>query len=720
MNSQILTMTKSEYISRELSIAVNMIEATVDLLDSGATIPFISRYRKEMTGGLDEVTIFDIENLSKKYDELEARKQYVLTTIETAGALTPEMRHAIEESFSPTEIEDIFAPYKPRRRTRAQVAREKGLEPVADAVLANQRTFSFKKDTPKEIMASMGIDDVRAGAADIIAERISDMPDNRRATRNVLQKHASVNVAIPKGKGEAADKYQNYDKFSGQLSRLSSHQTLAIMRGVNEGLLKMKIVVDDERLIDNMIRRVLRRDANTEVTDFITEAVLDGYDRLLRPSIENEVLAAAKEKADEAAIRNFADNLRQMLLASPLGSKRILAIDPGFRTGCKVVCLDANGGLMHNDVIYPTAPKLDIKGAEKKIQYLVEAYRIEAISLGNGTASRETERFLKSIKFRQPVEVFVVNEGGASVYSASKIARDEFPEHDVTVRGAVSIGRRLMDPLAELVKIDPKSIGVGQYQHDVDQKKLKESLDCTVETCVNSVGVNVNTASEQLLQYVSGIGASLAANIVEYRAENGDFNRREDILKVPRLGAKVFQQAAGFLRIPGGANPLDNSAVHPESYHIVKAMAKDAGVDISELIKRPDLVKALDLNRYVTDKVGMPTLNDIIAELEKPGRDPRTRAKVFSFDENISTIEDLLPGMELPGIVNNITDFGAFVDLGVHESGLLHISQIADRRIKHPSEALKLYQHVRVKVIEVDKRRKRISLSMKGIPQDNL
>lgn len=713
-------MTKAEYISRALSIAVNMIEPTIDLLDAGATIPFISRYRKEMTGGLDEVTIFDIENLSKKYDEIVARKQYVLSTIEAAGALTDDMRRAIGESFDPTEIEDIFAPYKPRRRTRAQAAREKGLEPLADTIIANQRTFSFATGIPAAILKEMSADEAMAGASDIIAERVSDHPDNRRATRNVLEKYASVNVAIPRGKGEDADKYQNYDHFSGKLSRLSSHQTLAIMRGVNEGLLKMKITVDDERLLDTIIRRILRRDANKEVADFITGAVIDGYDRLLRPSIENEVLAQAKEKADEAAIRNFAANLRQMLLASPLGNRRVLAIDPGFRTGCKVVCLDANGGLLHNDVIYPTAPKLDIKGATRKIANLVEAYRIEAISLGNGTASRETERFLKTISFPRPVEIFVVNEGGASVYSASKIARDEFPEYDVTVRGAVSIGRRLMDPLAELVKIDPKSIGVGQYQHDVDQKKLKESLDTTVEACVNSVGVDLNTASVQLLQYVAGIGAAMAANIVEYRAANGDFSRREEILKVPRLGAKAFQQAAGFLRIPGGTNPLDNTAVHPESYPIVKAMAKDAGVDIDNLVKRPDLVKALDLSRYVTDTVGMPTLNDIVTELEKPGRDPRTRAKAFSFDESISSIDDLLPGMELPGIVNNITDFGAFVDLGVHESGLLHLSQISDKFIKHPSEALTLYQHVRVKVIEVDKRRKRISLSMKGIPQDGI
>lgn len=713
-------MTKAEYISRALSIAVNMIEPTIDLLDAGATIPFISRYRKEMTGGLDEVTIFDIENLSKKYDEIVARKQYVLSTIEAAGALTDDMRRAIGESFDPTEIEDIFAPYKPRRRTRAQAAREKGLEPLADTIIANQRTFSFATGIPGAILKEMSADEAMAGASDIIAERVSDHPDNRRATRNVLEKYASVNVAIPRGKGEDADKYQNYDHFSGKLSRLSSHQTLAIMRGVNEGLLKMKITVDDERLLDTIIRRILRRDANKEVADFITGAVIDGYDRLLRPSIENEVLAQAKEKADEAAIRNFAANLRQMLLASPLGNRRVLAIDPGFRTGCKVVCLDANGGLLHNDVIYPTAPKLDIKGAARKIANLVEAYRIEAISLGNGTASRETERFLKTISFPRPVEIFVVNEGGASVYSASKIARDEFPEYDVTVRGAVSIGRRLMDPLAELVKIDPKSIGVGQYQHDVDQKKLKESLDTTVEACVNSVGVDLNTASVQLLQYVAGIGATMAANIVEYRAANGDFSRREEILNVPRLGAKAFQQAAGFLRIPGGTNPLDNTAVHPESYPIVKAMAKDAGVDIDNLVKRPDLVKALDLSRYVTDTVGMPTLNDIVTELEKPGRDPRTRAKAFSFDESISSIDDLLPGMELPGIVNNITDFGAFVDLGVHESGLLHLSQISDKFIKHPSEALTLYQHVRVKVIEVDKRRKRISLSMKGIPQDGI
>lgn len=713
-------MTKAEYISKILSIAVNKIESTIDLLDTGATIPFISRYRKEMTGGLDEVTIFDIERLANKYDEIAARKSYIISTIDAAGALTEELRNAIEASFEPTEIEDIFAPYKPRRRTRAQIAREQGLEPLADALLANQRTFSFDKDTPSAIRQAMSLDEAKAGTSDIIAERISDLAANRRATRQIIERHAIVNVAIPLGKGEAADKYQNYDKFSGKLSRLSSHQTLAIMRGVNEGILKMKIVVDDNQLIDSIIRRTLQRNANKEVANLISEAVIDGYDRLLRPSIENEVLTQAKDKADEAAIRNFAANLRQMLLASPLGNRRILAIDPGFRTGCKVVCLDANGGLLHNDVIYPTAPKLDIKGATSKIVNLVEAYKIDAISLGNGTASRETERFLKSIKYPRRVEVFVVNEGGASVYSASKIARDEFPEYDVTVRGAVSIGRRLMDPLAELVKIDPKSIGVGQYQHDVNQKKLKESLDTTVEACVNSVGVDINTASAQLLQYVAGIGASMAMNIVEYRAANGDFICREDILKVPRLGAKAYQQAAGFLRIRGGSNPLDNTAVHPESYHIVKAMAKDAGVDIDNLIKRPDLVKSLDLNRYVNDKVGLPTLNDIISELEKPGRDPRTQAKVFSFDENISSIDDLLPGMELPGIVNNITDFGAFVDIGVHESGLLHLSQIATKYIKHPSEVLKLYQHVKVKVLEVDKRRKRISLSMKDVSQQGV
>lgn len=710
-------MTKAEYISQSLSIAVNMIEATVDLLDAGATIPFISRYRKEMTGGLDEVTIFDIENLSKKYDEIVARKEYVIATIESAGALTDDLRQAIENSFNITEIEDLFAPYKPRRRTRAQVARDKGLEPLANALLANQRNFSFEKDTPQTILEVMSVDEARAGASDIIAERISDDPENRRATRNLILKRGEVNVVIPKGKGAEADKYQNYDKFSRKLSQLSSHQTLAIMRGVNEGLLKMKIVVDDDGVLDHIIKRLVRQATNKEVHDFIYEAVIDGYDRLLRPSIENEVLAQIKEKADDAAIRNFAGNLRQMLLASPLGSKRILAIDPGFRTGCKVVCLDANGGLLHNDVIYPTAPKMDLDGAARKVLNLVEAYKIEAISLGNGTASRETERFLKTLTFPHQVEVFVVNEGGASVYSASKVAREEFPEYDVTVRGAVSIGRRLMDPLAELVKIEPKSIGVGQYQHDVDQKKLKESLDTTVEACVNSVGVNINTASEQLLQYVAGIGPSLAFNIVEYRAANGDFHCREDILKVPRLGAKAYQQAAGFLRIPSGSNPLDNTAVHPESYHIVKAMAKDAGVDIANLIRSTDLIKGLDLSRYVTESVGLPTLNDIVAELEKPGRDPRTRAKVFSFDENVSSINDLVPGMELPGIVNNITDFGAFVDIGVHESGLLHLSKITERFIKHPSQALKLYQHVRVKVESVDKRRKRISLTMKGVDQ---
>ena len=561
------------------------------------------------------------------------------------------------------------------------------------------------------------IDDAIAGASDIIAEQVNESSRVRSYVRNVYRNNASISVAPPKGKESEAANYRNYFNFTGRLNRLQSHQVLAIMRGINEGLLKSDLSVNEDYTLEHINRWYLRRDGSSRVAEILREAIRDSFRRLIRPSIENEIMAEAKERADDAAIKNFATNLRQLLMAAPLGSKRILAIDPGFRTGCKVVCLDANGNLLHNEVIYPTPPRSDIKGAARKISNLVEAYDIDAISLGNGTASRETERFLKSVFLPPHVEVFVVNENGASVYSASKIARDEFPQYDVTVRGAVSIGRRLMDPLAELVKIDPKSIGVGQYQHDVDQRKLKESLDATVEACVNLVGVDINTASPQLLSYVAGIGESMAANIVAYRKENGDFLHREDLLNVPRFGAKAFQQSAGFLRIPTSDNVLDNTAVHPESYHIVKAMAKDEGVSIDQLVKQTDRLKAIDLSKYVTDSVGLPTLNDIVKELEKPGRDPREKAKIFEFDENIREITDIQIGMELPGIVNNITDFGAFVDIGIHESGLVHISQIADRRINHPSEVLSINQHVKVRVIDVDTERRRISLTLKPLPQ---
>ena len=710
-------MTNAHVIASNLQIPLSSVEAVIELLESGATIPFISRYRKEVTGSLDEVAIFEIQRQAKMLDELEARKQYILKTIDEQGKLTDELRQQIESTYETTILEDLYLPYKPKRRTRAQIARERGLEPLAELLMSHRRTFN-DSDVKQYLSDDVPtIDDAIAGASDIIAEQVNESSRVRSYVRNVYRNNASISVAPPKGKESEAANYRNYFNFTGRLNRLQSHQVLAIMRGINEGLLKSDLSVNEDYTLEHINRWYLRRDGSSRVAEILREAIRDSFRRLIRPSIENEIMAEAKERADDAAIKNFATNLRQLLMAAPLGSKRILAIDPGFRTGCKVVCLDANGNLLHNEVIYPTPPRSDIKGAARKISNLVEAYDIDAISLGNGTASRETERFLKSVFLPPHVEVFVVNENGASVYSASKIARDEFPQYDVTVRGAVSIGRRLMDPLAELVKIDPKSIGVGQYQHDVDQRKLKESLDATVEACVNLVGVDINTASSQLLSYVAGIGESMAANIVAYRKENGDFLHREDLLNVPRFGAKAFQQSAGFLRIPTSDNVLDNTAVHPESYHIVKAMAKDEGVSIDQLVKQTDRLKAIDLSKYVTDSVGLPTLNDIVKELEKPGRDPREKAKIFEFDENIREITDIQIGMELPGIVNNITDFGAFVDIGIHESGLVHISQIADRRINHPSEVLSINQHVKVRVIDVDTERRRISLTLKPLPQ---
>lgn len=709
-------MTNAEYIARKLNIPVRNVENVISLLGEGATIPFISRYRKEATGSLDEVAIFEIEKESKRLEELAARKEYVIATIDSQGKLTDELRRAIEETFDSNLVEDLYLPFKPKRRTRAQIARERGLEPLADMILKNDRRFSVR-DVEAFIDSERGVADAEsaiAGASDIIAERVSESQRARSYVRGVYQRHANIAIAPTKGKEEEAANFENYFKFSSKLNRCSSHQVLAIMRGINEGLLKYDMTVDDDIVLERLNGFYIKGAGSADAEKIISEAIKDGYRRLMQPSMENEMLAEAKARADEAAIKNFADNLRQLLLAAPLGSKRVLAIDPGFRTGCKVVCLDANGNLLHHDVIYPTPPHNDLKAASRKISDLVDKYDINAISLGNGTASRETERFLKSCFLPEGVEIYVVNENGASVYSASKIARDEFPDHDVTVRGAVSIGRRLMDPLAELVKIDPKSIGVGQYQHDVDQKKLKESLDATVEACVNSVGVDLNTASAELLSYVSGIGPAMAKNIVAYRADNGDFHHREDILGVPRFGAKAYQQAAGFLRIPASDRILDNTAVHPESYRLVERMASDTGLKIDELVRRPEVLKSIDLQKYVDDKVGLPTLQDIIKELEKPGRDPRGEAGVFEFAEGVNDITDLYEGMELPGIINNITDFGAFVDIGVHVSGLVHISQISDKRVRHPSEAVKLNQHVNVRVIGVDVARKRISLSMKS------
>ena len=658
--------------------------SVLKLLGDGATIPFISRYRKEATGGLDEVQIEAIKTNWDKLTEIAKRKETILKTIAEQEKLTPELEKRINDSWDATELEDIYLPYKPKRKTRAEAARQKGLEPLALwLMMQNDRDFdrkvdSFVKGDVKDE------EDALKGARDIIAEMVNEDERARHTVRTQFSREAVISVKVVKGKEEEAAKYRDYFDFSEPLKRCTSHRLLAIRRAEAEGLVKVTLSPDDEVCLDRLDRQFVR--SHGACAQQIAEAVKDGYKRLLKPSIETEFAGISKEKADDEAIRVFAENLRQLLLASPLGQKRVLAIDPGFRTGCKVVCLDAQGNLLHNENIYPHPPVDKIKEASAKLRKMVEAYNIEAIAIGNGTASRETEYFVTSQAFDRQVQVFVVSEQGASIYSASKIARDEFPEYDVTVRGAVSIGRRLMDPLAELVKIDAKSIGVGQYQHDVDQPKLKKALDQTVENCVNSVGVNLNTASSHLLTYISGLGPQLAQNIVNYRADNGAFASRKELLKVARMGAKAFEQSAGFLRIPSATNPLDNTAVHPESYHIVERMAKDLGCSVADLIADKELRQKIDINRYITDTVGLPTLKDIMQELEKPGRDPRKAIKVFEFDRNVRTIDDLREGMELPGIVGNITNFGAFVDIGIKENGLVHLSQMADRFISDPSE----------------------------------
>lgn len=704
-----------QIIAREMDIPEQRVNATLKLLAEGATIPFISRYRKEATGGLDEVAIF---NISERFDalrELADRKLYILQTIEGSGALTDELRRKIEETYDPALLEDLYLPFKPKRRTRAQIARENGLEPLAKIIMS-------QKCANPEDAASRYINDnipdtasAIAGASDIIAEWVNEDQRSRQNVRNRFQRYARISSKVVKGKEEEAEKYRSYFKVDEPLARCSSHRYLAIRRGEAEGFLKVAVTIDDDAAIDRLLQNFIRKDGRDASARIVADAVADAYRRLIKPSITTEIEAEAKAKADTAAIETFAANLHQLLLAPPLGSKAVMGIDPGFRTGCKVVCLDPNGNLLHHDIIYPTPPRNYIIDATKRVQTLVERFSIDAIALGNGTASRETERFLRSVEFPRKVEIFVVSEDGASVYSASKVARDEFPEYDVTVRGAVSIGRRLMDPLAELVKIDPKSIGVGQYQHDVDQSRLKRQLDMTVESCVNSVGIDINTASQQLLSYVSGIGDTLAANIVKYRAEHGDFTSRATLLKVPRLGPKAYEQCAGFMRVRGGRNILDNTAVHPERYPIVEKIASDNGLSLSDLVGDKSVLDNIDLSRYVTDDMGLPTLEDIVAELRKPGRDPREKATGFSFDESVREITDLVEGMILPGIVNNITDFGAFVDIGVHVSGLIHISEMGERRVKNPAEVLKLRQQVKVRVIGVDVNRKRISLSLKGI-----
>lgn len=722
-------------IATQLGISQKFVEATLALLDESCTIPFIARYRKERTGGLDEVQIAAISDRYEKLLDIQKRKKTVIKTITDLDKMTPELQERINQCWDATEIEDIYLPYKPKRRTRAQVAREQGLEPLA-LLLMKQRERDPEAAAAK--FAKGDVDSVESaikGAQDIIAEVVSENEKSRQQLRNAFTRQAVITSKVVKAKANSdeAAKYSDYFDWSEPLKRCSSHRLLAMRRGESEGILRISISPNDDEALERLKHHYVY--GNTPCGRLVAEAIDDGYKRLLKPAIETEFAAQSKEKADEEAIHVFAENLRQLLLGAPLGQKRVLGIDPGFRTGCKVVCLDAQGNLQHHDVIMPHPPVNKRTEAAITLQRLIQKFQIEAISIGNGTASRETDSFVKDVlggKYNIAVDtkkataksgdlnlptpqVFVVSEAGASVYSASKVARDEFPDEDVTVRGAVSIGRRLMDPLAELVKIDPKSIGVGQYQHDVDQTKLKHSLDQTVESCVNLVGVDLNTASQHLLMYVSGLGATLAKNIIDYRREHGAFTSRAQLLKVPRLGPSAYQQCAGFLRIHNAKNPLDGTAVHPESYPIVQQMAKDQNCTVADLIQNKEKRDMLELNRYVTAEVGMPTLTDIMAELEKPGRDPRQQLEAFEFDKNVSTIDDLVEGMVLPGIVTNITNFGAFVDIGVHHDGLVHISQMANRRIAHPLDVVKLHQHVQVRVTEVDHRRQRISLSMKGL-----
>ena len=718
----------TQLISSELHLSEHAVENTLKLLDEGCTIPFISRYRKERTGGLDEVQITAISDRSERLKEIQKRKETILKTIGELDKLTPELEKRIEDCWELTTLEDIYLPYKPKRRTRAQAAREQGLEPLA-TLLMMQREQSperaaqrFVKGDVKDVATAL------KGAQDIIAEQVSEDERSRNQVRAAFRREAFIVSKVVKAKKDTdeAQKYSDYFDWEEPLKRCSSHRLLAMRRGADEGILRLSLTIDDDEAVSRLQRNYVR--GNGACQRLVSEAVEDGYKRLLLPSIETEFSNLSKERADEEAIKVFAENLRQLLLSAPLGQKRVMGVDPGFRTGCKVVCLDAQGNLLHHEAIFPHPPVNHRMQASMHVQQMMKDYQIEAIAIGNGTASRETKEFItevvaeaakqhESANTQAPAlpKVFVVSEDGASVYSASKVARDEFPNEDVTVRGAVSIGRRLMDPLAELVKIDPKSIGVGQYQHDVDQSKLKHSLDQTVESCVNLVGVNLNTASQHLLTYVSGLGPVLAQNIVDYRKENGAFTSRAQLKKVPRLGPAAYQQCAGFLRIPNAKNPLDNSAVHPESYHVVELMAKDQHCTVSELIGNKTMREQIDIKKYVTAETGLPTLTDIMKELEKPGRDPREQIEEFEFDPSVQSVEDLREGMELPGIVTNITNFGAFVDIGVHQDGLVHVSQLANRYVSDPTQVVHLHQHVRVRVIGVDLRRQRISLSMKGI-----
>jgi len=703
-------------IAERLNISEKNVDGTLALLDEDCTIPFIARYRKERTGGLDEVKISAISDQYERLKELQKRKDTIVKTITEQGKMTPELEQRIMETWESAVLEDIYLPYRPKRRTRAQVAREQGLEPLAQLLLL-QRERDPERAAEKFVKGDVG--DVAAalkGAQDIIAEQVSEDERSRQQVRGAFRRQGVITSKVVKAKADTdeAAKYSDYFDWHEPLKRCSSHRLLAMRRGEAEGILRVSISPDDEECVARLQRHYVY--GQTPCGRLVAEAVEDGYKRLLKPSIETEFGNLSKEQADDEAIRVFAENLRQLLLSAPLGQKRVMGIDPGFRTGCKVVCLDTQGNLLHHEAIFPHPPVNHRMQATVHLQQMVEQYHIEAIAIGNGTASRETRAFVEeSLTAASAPGIFVVSEDGASVYSASKTAREEFPDEDVTVRGAVSIGRRLMDPLAELVKIDPKSIGVGQYQHDVDQTKLKHQLDQTVESCVNQVGVNLNTASQHLLQYVSGLGPALAGNIVDYRRENGAFTSRAQLKKVPRLGPAAYEQCAGFLRIPGARNPLDNSAVHPERYQLVEQMAKDQGCTVADLINNKEKRQAVDVGRYVTAEVGLPTLTDIMKELEKPGRDPREQLEEFRFADGIETADDLVEGMELPGIVTNITAFGAFVDIGVHQDGLVHISQLADKYVKDPNTVVKLHQHVRVRVLEVDHRRNRISLSMRGL-----
>ncbi len=704
-------------IATSLELNQTKVANTLALLDEGCTIPFISRYRKEKTGGLDEVQIANISQWKDKLTELAKRKETICKTIDELGKLTPELKSRIDNTWDSTTLEDIYLPYKPKRRTRAQVARQQGLEPLAQTILLQRESNpenaarAFVKGDVKDVEAAI------KGAQDIIAETISENEQTRQQVRNAFKREAIISskVIAAKKDEEGAQKYTDYFDFSEPLRRCNGNRLLAMRRGETEGFLRVNIAIDDEEATERLQRHYVK--GRGACAKLVEEAVADAYKRLIEPSVENEFAAASKEKADEEAIEVFSLNLRQLLLAAPLGQKRVMGVDPGIRTGCKVVCLDAQGNLLYHDVVYPFTPRGNEHAAKMEFEKIAGRFKVEAIAVGNGTASRETADILRLAgnDAHPRIPVYVVSEDGASVYSASKTARDEFPDEDVTVRGAVSIGRRLMDPLAELVKIDPKSIGVGQYQHDVDQAKLKKSLDTTVESCVNLVGVNVNTASLHLLTYISGLGPTLAKNIVDYRRENGAFTSRAQLKKVPRLGPAAFEQCAGFLRVDGAKNPLDNSAVHPERYAVVENMAKDLGCSVGELIGSNEKIRQIPLEKYVTAEVGMPTLNDIVAELEKPGRDPREDLEEFAFDERVHTVPDLVPGMLLPGIVTNITKFGAFVDVGVHQDGLVHVSQLANRFVADPAEVVKLHQHVQVKVVEVDTKRNRISLTMKGV-----